>query len=172
MAKPAAAKKAAPPKQAVAAKKAAPAKKPAAKRKAAPAKKAPAKRRPRSPFSAAWLRSQEAALRHERATYLHQADVLEAEAAALVADFEPGDVQFDEESGEGDTISMERERDLTLSAQARAAIEEIDHALTKFDKGTYGVCEASGEPIPAERLEAIPWARERVEYKIGGFGRR
>ena len=175
MAKPAAAKKAAPPK------KAAPAKKPAAKKasakrapakKVAPAKKASAKRRPRSPFSAAWLRSQEAALREERATYLRQADVLEAEAESLVADFEPGDAQFDEESGEGDTISMERERDLVLSAQARAAIEEIDHALTKFAKGTYGICEASGEPIPAERLEAIPWARQRVEYKIGGFGRR
>ena len=90
----------------------------------------------------------------------------------LVADFESGDVQFDEESGEGDTLSMERERDLTLSAQARAAVEEIDHALAKFAKGTYGICEESDTPIPKERLEAIPWARERVEYKVGGFGRR
>jgi len=67
---------------------------------------------------------------------------------------------------------MERERDLALSAQARAAIVEIDHALAKFELGTYGICEVSGEPIPMERLEAIPWARERVEYKVGGFGRR
>jgi RNA polymerase-binding transcription factor DksA len=67
---------------------------------------------------------------------------------------------------------MERERDLTLSAQARAAVEEIDHALAKFALGTYGICETSGDPIPKERLEAIPWARERVEYKVGGFGRR
>ncbi|MEZ5204843.1 MAG: TraR/DksA C4-type zinc finger protein, partial [Acidimicrobiales bacterium] len=126
----------------------------------------------RSPFSAAFLRSQEAALIAERATYLRQAESLQAEAEALVADFESGDVQFDEESGEGDTLSMERERDLTLSAQARAAIEEIDHALAKFALGTYGICEASGEPIPRERLEAIPWARERVEFKVGGFGRR
>ncbi|HRW37207.1 MAG TPA: TraR/DksA C4-type zinc finger protein, partial [Aquihabitans sp.] len=95
-----------------------------------------------------------------------------AEADMLVADFESGDVQFDEESGEGDTLSMERERDLQLSAQARAAIEEIDHALAKFASGTYGICEASGQPIPKERLEAIPWARERVEFKVGGFGRR
>ena len=89
-----------------------------------------------------------------------------------MADFEPGDVQFDEESGEGDTLNIERERDLALSAQARQQVEEIDHALAKFADGTYGVCEVSGEPIPKERLEAIPWARERVEYKIGGLGRR
>ena len=78
-------------------------------------------------------------------------------------------MQFDEESGEGDTLSMERERDLALSAQARAALEQIDHALAKFDVGTYGICEVSGDPIPKERLEAIPWAKERVEYKAASF---
>mgnify|MGYP005829495333 CR=1 FL=1 len=88
-----------------------------------------------------------------------------------MADIDPGDVQFDEESGEGDTLAVERERDLALSAQARQAIEEIDHALAKFDLGTYGICEASGEPIPEERLEAIPWARVQVQYKTGGIGR-
>ena len=98
----------------------------------------------------------------ERATYLHQADALQAEADLLAAEREPGDVQFDEESGEGDTLAVERERDLALSAQARAAIEEIDHALAKFEIGSYGLSEESGEPIPYARLEAIPWARYTV----------
>lgn len=132
----------------------------------------PTKKPARSPFSAAFLRQQHAALLVERATYVRQAESLQAEAEALVADFESGDVQFDEESGEGDTLNIERERDLTLSAQARAAVEEIDHALAKFDLGTYGICETSGDPIPEERLDAIPWARQRVEYKTGGLGRR
>ena len=44
--------------------------------------------------------------------------------------------------------------------------------MLKFDAGTYGICEVSGTAIPKERLKAIPWARERVEYKVGGFGRR
>lgn len=180
--KKAAAKKAAPAKKAVAKKTPAkaPAKKTPAKAvatkkapaKKAPAKKAPAKKAARSPFSARFLKAQRAALIEERATYLVQAETLEAEAVALVTDLDPGDVQFDEESGEGDTLAVERERDLALSAQARQAVEEIDHALAKFDLGTYGICEASGEPIPEERLEAIPWARERVEFKIGGLGRR
>jgi RNA polymerase-binding transcription factor DksA len=144
----------------------APARSPA--KKAAPAPAKPKK----SPFPAKFLAQQEEALRSERATYTRQAKSLRAEADSLVADFEPGDVQFDEESGEGDTLNIERERDLTLSAQAQHAVEEIDHALGKFANGTYGLCEVSGEPIPKERLEAIPWARERVEYKIGGLGRR
>ncbi len=141
-------------------------------KKAAPAAKAAPAKPKKSPFPAKFLTQQEKALRAERKTYTRQADSLRAEADALVADFEPGDVQFDEESGEGDTLNIERERDLALSAQARQQVEEIDHALGKFADGTYGVCEVSGEPIPKERLEAIPWARERVEYKIGGLGRR
>jgi RNA polymerase-binding transcription factor DksA len=148
-----------------------PAKAPAKK---AAAKKATAKAAPKakSPFTAKFLEDQRKALLEERATYLGQAETLEAEAHSLVADVDPGDVQFDEESGEGDTLAVERERDLALSAQARQAVEEIDHALAKIDLGTYGICEVSGDPIPKERLEAIPWARERVEHKIGGLGRR
>ena len=80
----------------------------------------------KSPFSAKFLKQQREMLISERATYERQADILQAEAESLTADREPGDVQFDEESGEGDTLAVERERDLALSAQARAAIEEID----------------------------------------------
>lgn len=140
-------------------------------RKAAATKALAAEPRPAAPFATAWLARQEAALIEERATYVRQADSLQAEADALVVDFQSGDSQFDEDGGEGDTLSSERERDLTLSAQARAAVEEIDHALAKFACGTYGICEASGEPIPTERLEAIPWARVQVRYKTGGIGR-
>ncbi len=133
----------------------------------------PAASRPTEPpFDAKFLERQHEALVRERATYTRQAQNLQAEADSLVADFEPGDVQFDEESGEGDTLNIERERDLALSAQARAQVEEIDHALAKFALGTYGICEVSGEPVPEERLEAIPWARQRVQYKTGGLGRR
>ena len=72
---------------------------------------------------------------------------------------------------EGDTLQVERERDLALSAQFRAHIDDIDHALAKITSNTYGLCEISGLAIPKERLRAIPWARERVEYKVGGFRR-
>ena len=139
-------------------------------KKAAPAKSGRAKKS--SHFDSKFLEKMRKLLHAERDTYERQAKQLRAEADSLVMDMDPGDVQFDEESGEGDTIAVERGRDLALAAQAMDMIEEIDHALTKFDEGTYGICEVSGEPIPQERLEAIPWAREKVEYKVGGFGRR
>jgi RNA polymerase-binding transcription factor DksA len=123
-------------------------------------------------FDDKFLAAQKELLLEERATYLRQASSLKAEADSLVADVEPGDVQFDEESGEGTTLAVERERDLALSAQASAAVEEIDLALAKLTNGSYGVCEVSGQAIPKERLRAIPWARERVEYKAAGLTRR
>ncbi len=179
-AKPAAAKKSAPAKKTPA--KAAPAKAAAKKAPAAVAAKPAATKSAAKPAAPAkkklsatelkFIESQHELLLKERATYLRQADSLKAEADSLAELREPGDVQFDEESGEGDTLAVERERDLALSHQARAAVEEIDHALTKIELGTYGICEVSGQPIPKERLKAIPWARERVEYKVGGFGRR
>jgi len=115
---------------------------------------------------------QRALLIVERESHERQAEVLRAEAEQMAAEMEPGDVQFDEESGEGGTMSVERERDLTLSAQARAAIDEIDRALAKIDNGRYGTCEQCGNPIPKVRLKALPYASLCVGCKSGGLSRR
>src|SRR5207245_932361 len=64
-------------------------------------------------------------LLEERARHVQQADELQAEAEALAVEREGGDTQFDEESGEGDTLNVERERDLLLSASARQIVDEI-----------------------------------------------
>ncbi|HEX5947006.1 MAG TPA: TraR/DksA C4-type zinc finger protein [Acidimicrobiales bacterium] len=119
-----------------------------------------------------FLEGQLADLESERANYLRQAESLQAEADSLTEDREPGDVQFDEESGEGDTLAVERERDLALSAQARAAIEQIDVAIEKIHAGTYGQCEKCGTAIPKERLKALPYAALCVTCKSGGLGLR
>jgi DnaK suppressor protein len=119
-----------------------------------------------------FLAAQRALLEHERATYLRQAEELKAQADSLALEHEPGDVQFDEEGGEGGTSNVDRELDLVLSAQARAAIEEIDRALAKIDAGTYGRCEQCGNPIPEARLEALPHAALCVACKSGGLSSR
>jgi len=119
-----------------------------------------------------FLESQLELLEEERVTYTRQAETLQAEADSLTEDREPGDVQFDEESGEGDTLAVERERDLALSAQARAAIEEIDRAIEKVYDGSYGQCETCGIAIPKERLKALPHASLCVKCKSGGLGLR
>ena len=191
MAKKAAASKKAVAKKAPAKKKAA-AKKAPAKKKAA-AKKAPAKsevqkvdearaaaaaklkenqKTSTKAFKKPFLKKQREELLGEREKYTRSAASYKQEADSLVLNREPGDVQFDEESGEGDSLAVERERDLALSAQAQQAVDEIDAALERMDNGVYGVCVESGLPIPKERLEAIPWASQRVEFKVGGLGRR
>jgi RNA polymerase-binding transcription factor DksA len=123
-------------------------------------------------FDAKFLKTQHEALLAERAALTGQATRLEDEANSLIEDGEMGDVQFDDESGEGDTMVVERERDLALSAQARQTVDEIDAALERLANGTYGYSVVSGAPIPRERLEAIPWATVLVEEKVGGIGRR
>jgi len=119
-----------------------------------------------------FLMDQLAALNEERITYTRQAASLKAEADLLVAEREPGDVQFDEESGEGDTLAVERERDLVLSASASAAVDDIDRAIAKIHDGTYGVCEQCYARIPKERLRALPYAALCVQCKSAGFSRR
>ncbi|MCB1257156.1 MAG: hypothetical protein KDB26_08635 [Microthrixaceae bacterium] len=187
------AKKAAPAKKTA---KAAPAKKAPAAKKAAPAKKASAKTAPASkssgprplgqpkverpaeplrfgspgyPFDQTFLDAQIKLLNEERETLVGQAASLKSEADALARDREPGDVQFDDESGEGDTLAVERDMDLARAASALQTVDEIDAALERITKGVYGICEYSGMPIPKERLKAIPYARERVEFKTRSF---
>jgi RNA polymerase-binding transcription factor DksA len=123
-------------------------------------------------FDLTFLRSQKVLLEAARANLVGQADRLEDEARSLIEDGEMGDVQFDDESGEGDTMVVERERDLVLSAAARQDIELIDAALARLAEGTYGYSLVSGLPIPRERLEFIPWATELVGEKVGWLGRR
>src|ERR1700744_685549 len=57
------------------------------------------------------------------------------------------------------TRSTEEAELLGLARQERAELAEIDRALAKFERGTYGISELSGRPIEIERLRAIPWAR-------------
>jgi len=56
------------------------------------------------------------------------------------------------------TESFELEKRVALEKQVRANLAEIEHALDKFKKGTYGLCDICGQPIPPERLEAMPHA--------------
>lgn len=66
---------------------------------------------------------------------------------------------------QGDAGSDAYDRDFALSVLAKdqEALYEIEEALQRIKKGTYGLCEMSGKRIPIPRLEAIPFARLTVE---------
>lgn len=119
-----------------------------------------------------WMAKQQQVLYTARAERIEEAEALKAEADQMALDAEPGDTQFDDESGEGSTTAVDRERDLALSAQARAEVVEIDVALDKIDEGTYGICDRCGKHIPKARLEVIPWAALCVTCKSGGLSAR
>ena len=108
----------------------------------------------------------------ERIRLMQQGTDLLEEAASLVKEVEPGDTQFDDESGEGATLSVDRERDQFLSRQAFAEVDEIDEALKRIANKTYGICELCKAPIPKQRLKVMPFTRLCVPCKSGGISRR
>lgn len=61
--------------------------------------------------------------------------------------------------------SYEQDFALSLLSQEQDALNEIQEALQRIEDGSYGVCEMSNEPIPMERLEAIPFARYTVHFQ-------
>ncbi len=71
---------------------------------------------------------------------------------------EPGQPQADE-SPEARAVAEERARELAALRQVQGDLEAVDRALAHLDEGTYGTCEACGEPIADEVLAAAPATR-------------
>jgi DnaK suppressor protein len=61
------------------------------------------------------------------------------------------------------TDNFDRDFALSLLSSDQDAIYEIEEALKRIEKNTYGICELTGKAIPKARLEAIPWARFTVQ---------
>jgi DnaK suppressor protein len=61
------------------------------------------------------------------------------------------------------TDNFDRDFALSLLSSDQDAIYEIEEALKRIEKSTYGVCELTGKAIPRARLEAIPWTRFTVK---------
>jgi len=61
--------------------------------------------------------------------------------------------------------TAERNKVLAVIERLRENLHDIDLALAKIEKGTYGICERCGDPIAPERLEAIPYARLDMKCK-------
>jgi RNA polymerase-binding transcription factor DksA len=61
------------------------------------------------------------------------------------------------------TDNFDRDFALSLLSSDQDAIYEIEEALKRIEKNTYGICELTGKQIPKARLEAIPWTRFTVQ---------
>jgi RNA polymerase-binding transcription factor DksA len=61
------------------------------------------------------------------------------------------------------TDNFDRDFALSLLSSDQDAVYEIEEALKRIERNTYGICELTGKPIPKSRLEAIPWTRFTVQ---------
>jgi RNA polymerase-binding transcription factor DksA len=61
------------------------------------------------------------------------------------------------------TDNFDRDFALSLLSADQDSVYEIEEALKRIEKKTYGICELTAKPIPKARLEAIPWTRFTVE---------
>jgi DnaK suppressor protein len=87
----------------------------------------------------------------------------------------PRESEFPEQQAD----EMDAASDATAEAESLGLSEhndrlrrEIDRALAKFESGTYGVSEESGEPIGVGRLRIVPWARLTVQEEEARERRR
>ncbi len=89
-------------------------------------------------------------------------DRLRSEIAAVAA--QPADYRPTHEAPYGNhladmaTDTFEEEKALAVEAHLQGMLQQVEAALARFEKGTYGRCEVCGQPINPERLEALPYA--------------
>ncbi len=57
------------------------------------------------------------------------------------------------------TDVFEKALEMDLSSSEGKLLAEINDAIEKIKKGTYGICESCGKNIPRSRLDALPYAR-------------
>ena len=91
-------------------------------------------------------------------------DMTGIEAEALGADRQESKGDISDHPADAGTDNFEQEFSLGLLESERNMLTDIDRALSRIDKGTYGVCLGTGKPIAKARLLARPWAPYSIEY--------
>lgn len=94
-----------------------------------------------------------AILSSERELLLNQRDELLSDIQLLKESL-LGEVDVDLDEGDPDVV--EREKSAALLSTLEASLASVEDALRAIERGTYGVCERCGKPIPPERLEVKP----------------
>ncbi len=97
-------------------------------------------------------------LEQERANLQADKDALAAENQNQQDDYGVGNHLADDA-----TEVFLRERNIALHNNADDLIAQIDAALQRLDGGSYGTCQRCGQPVGAERLEALPYAAYCIE---------
>ena len=122
---------------------------------------------PKSDIDGAFVDKQRQYLLRLRASLVAAAAAAESDEADVKGE-RAGAMEHEEDAQELDAL----ERDGNLVVRDVERLERVDRALQKIAEGTYGLSDSSGEPIPRERLEAVPEALYTLsEEKVRERGR-
>ena len=72
---------------------------------------------------------------------------------------ETGGLDYDQNFADSSQVTAERGEAEAVAKSLQETLADVEHALAKFEAGSYGVCESCGQPIAPARLEAKPAAR-------------
>jgi RNA polymerase-binding protein DksA len=119
----------------------------------------------KSPFSRAELKEFRQMLLDKRQGLLGDMTRMEAEALRTNRQEGTGDLsKIPTHDADVGTDNFEQEFTLGLLESERTLLTEINEALERIDKGTYGICLGTGLAIGKARLKARPWAKYCIEY--------
>jgi RNA polymerase-binding protein DksA len=123
------------------------------------------KRLKKSPLSRAELKEFRQMLLDKRRALLGDMTHMEAEALRTNRQEGTGDLsKIPTHDADVGTDNFEQEFTLGLLESERTLLVEINEALERIDKGTYGICLGTGLAINKARLRARPWSKYCIEY--------
>jgi DnaK suppressor protein len=79
------------------------------------------------------------------------------EALALYHAGSGGNVGLGNHMADDATEAYEQAKELALKQNAERLLQQVEEALSRFRKNTYGLCEVCGQPIDPARLRALPY---------------
>jgi RNA polymerase-binding transcription factor DksA len=98
-----------------------------------------------------------------RTELAHERDDLAHRLSELTNDGE-GAPEFDENFADSAQVTAEQVENLSLAANLRDQLSDVEAALARLDDGTYGTCEVCGKAVSAARLEAMPATRFCIDH--------
>lgn len=83
----------------------------------------------------------------------------------IAGDFHPKYPEFGSKDDENAAEVTVYETNIAEGADLKFKLRQVEGALTRIAKGTYGVCQRGGEVMPIQRLEAVPEAENCIEHE-------
>jgi len=114
----------------------------------------------KSPFKTSFLKEQRQRLADLRDSLV---DAMNGVQRDNLRNSSEGGSAFGQHQADAGSDAYDRDFALNMLSQEQDSLYEIDEAISRLDRGVYGICEMSGQAIPEERLMAIPFARLTVD---------